>query len=186
MNKEDLVIYDNLWEDIKDYAQAMYVSGSQTIDLENCRDKDCGVICKGLDNVRNILKVVDPKYYSKMDIYIEDTGADRLLRDGDFQKTFANQKGWAYGDTSLVNSHILDVDRHLYEKVLIEKYLTRPIESKGMYIILAGLYILKNNEFKFNDEQKQNIQLVHDNKITEELKKYIKDEITRLEEKIYD
>ena len=169
---------NEIYNYLQPYCKAIYKTGSQVLNLNNCRDNDYVLI------------------------YENDSDKDEMVellinnRDYDFHYYKLGTKKmrvWAYlhnlmeyivGNEISVDIDILGSDkkdyieclyRHIESLDYIENYNNK--KSKGWYYILAGLYMIENNSYELTFIQKANVQLAHDKEVSEELKEYCRKKI---------
>lgn len=70
--------------------------------------------------------------------------------------------------------HVADYKRLLVTYGLKHK---SPITSKQWYHILTGIYMIQNGSYELTDEQKHNIQMCHDKRMTPELFEWIQEQL---------
>lgn len=167
-----------LYNYLQPYCKAIYRTGSQLLNVNNCRDNDIVLVYENdsdLNDMKELLlnnREYDYHYY---------------------QKGTKKMRVWAYlhhlmeyvvGEQINVPNDILGTDkkeyveclyRHLCNLESIEKISQR--KSKGWYYILTGLYMLDNNSYELSFIQRANIQIAHDKDTTEELKEYCRNRI---------
>lgn len=169
--------YKELIERYSNYIINIYKVGSSVLPwLKNPNDEDYAVYINCTDSkVKNELKKHNPQngHYIVRD-----------LTKKQHPKIYSYQTHFLlllYGEDLEFNKYDIFENEQEYKQYLIRYCSIRQYtpERKLWYHILTAIYLFDNKGYFITDDQAENIQLCHDNKMTLELYDYIK---TRLNE----
>ena len=153
-------------DSFKPWIISVIKTGSQTLDWIT-GSRDCDYIFYVVDNtdVENVTRLFAMREKECWGI----SNYNYVVRPYSYQYNFAEL---VYGD-DFPKFNIFD-NLEEYKRCLIKKGLNKPkTQRKDWYHVLTGIYFIDNGEFLLTEQQKDNINLCHDKKMTTEIYEFI-------------
>lgn len=183
---------ERIYNYIKDHCVALYKAGSQTVPfLQNQRDTEYVLFCSSNEDRFACLDILFPPQIEIEVPIVNENGEEEIIKSVVQEEPLVPLKTrfikasnprceiWSYQyhyayigehygkDIKEYDYNILDHKKDYIDKLIAFYYENHKKQDKQWYHVLIGLYILENNSYDLTQEQQQQVQLAHDNQITD-------------------
>lgn len=183
---------NTLYNYIKDHCIALYKAGSLAVPfLTGQRDYEYGLVCNSYADKVACLRILFPPATETEETIVNEYGEEEVVKNViqhepliDYTPRFLNNlparcEIWSYQyhyayigehygqDVPEYDYNILDHKKDYIDKLIAFYYENHNKKEKMWYHVLIGLYILENNSYDLTQAQQHEVQLAHDNQMSD-------------------